>query len=128
MIELLFIFATWHALAKLHIHTETSLRLLDTATTALGNALRYFARVTCLEFDTFETTAEYAKRQRQQATTTSTAAPPPTSRQPRKFSLKTIKLHFLGDYVSCIKMFGTTDNYNSALVCQILTRSSRDQD
>ena len=121
MIEFLFIFATWHTLAKLHIHTETSLRLLDTTTTALGSALRYFSRVTCPEFDTFETTAKYAKRQRQQAATTSTAAPPPTSRQPRKFSLKTIKLHFLGDYVSCIKTFGTTDNYNSAIVRQILT-------
>ena len=122
VIKLLFIFATWHALAKLHIHTDTSLRLLDTATTALGNALRHFAYVTCPEFDTFETAAEHAKRQCQQAATTSstsTAAPPTTSRQPRRFSLKTIKLHFLGDYVTCIKMFGTTDNYNSAIVCQV---------
>ncbi|KAF9646621.1 hypothetical protein BDM02DRAFT_3188673 [Thelephora ganbajun] len=141
VIELLFIFATWHALAKLHIHTDTSLRLLDTATTALGNALQYFARVTCPEFNTFETSAEYTKRQHQQAAATSsksnttssmsnTALPStsgaassltpntvssPTGRQCRTFSLKTIKLHFLGDYVSCIKMFRTTDNYNSAL-------------
>ena len=124
VIELLFIFATWHALAKLHIHTDTSLRLLDTATTALGNALRYFVRVTCPEFNTFETSSEYTKRQRQQAAAASAtlnAAPPSTGRQRRTFSLKTIKLHFLGDYVSCIKMFGTTDNYNSALVCQGLT-------
>jgi len=117
VIELLFIFATWHALAKLHIHTDTSLRLLDTATTALGNALRYFAWVTCPEFNTFETAGEYNKRQRQQAATTTSSAPPPsTGRQPRTFSLGTIKLHFLGDYVSCIKTFGTIDNYNSALV------------
>ena len=119
VIELLFIFATWHALAKLHVHTDTSLRLLDTATTALGNALRYFVRVTCPEFDTFETNPEYTKRQRQQAaaaSSTSSAAPSSTGRQRRTFSLKTIKLHFLGDYVSCIKTFGTTDNYNSALV------------
>ena len=128
VIELLFIFATWHALAKLHIHTDTSLKLLDTATMALGNALRYFTYVTCPEFDTFKTTAEYAKRQRQQAATTSstsTAAPSTTSRQPRRFSLKTIKLHFLGDYVSCIKTFGTTDNYNSALVCRAQSTFSR---
>jgi len=119
VIELLFIFATWHALAKLHIHTDVSLRLLDTATTALGNALRYFAQVTCPEFNTFETSTEYTKRQRQQAATTSSvssAAATSTGRQHRTFSLKTIKLHFLGDYVSCIKTFGTTDNYNSALV------------
>ena len=119
VIELLFIFATWHALAKLHIHTETSLRLLDMATTALGNALRYFVRVTCPTFDTFETSTEYTKRQRQQAAaapSTSSATPSSTGRQRQTFSLKTIKLHFLGDYVSCIKMFGTTDNYNSALV------------
>ena len=119
MVELLFIFATWHALAKLHVHTDTSLGLLDTATTALGNALRYFVCVTCPQFETFETSAEYTKRQRQQkaaATLVSSAAPSSTGRWRRTFSLKTIKLHFLGDYVSCIKMFGTTDNYNSALV------------
>ena len=142
VIELLYIFATWHALAKLHIHTDTSLGLLDTATTALGNALRYFTRVTCPEFKTVETPAEYAKRQRQQAaavssasttipststtvSSTSTTAPSTVGRQPRTFSLGTIKLHFLGDYVSCIRMFGTTDNYNSALVSGTLTYHSR---
>jgi hypothetical protein len=123
VIELLFIFATWHALAKLHVHTDTSLKLLDTATTALGNALRYFVQVTCPNFNTFETTTEYAKRQRQQAAATSSAlnTAPSTTRQRRTLSLKTIKLHFLGDYVSCIKMFGATDNYNSALVRWVLT-------
>lgn len=121
VIELLFIFATWHALAKLHVHTDTSLKLLDTATTALGNALRYFTRITCPEFDTIETSGEYAKRQRQQAAATATqptssTTSSSTGRQRRSFSLRTVKLHFLGDYVSCIKRFGTTDNYNSALV------------
>ena len=123
VIELLFILATWHALAKLHVHTETSLRLLDTATSALGNALRHFVYVTCLAFDTFETHGEYTKRQRQRLETTSSAndpSPSSTGRQRRTLSLKTIKLHFLGDYVSCIKMFGTIDNYNSALVSFIL--------
>jgi hypothetical protein len=123
VIELLFVLATWHALAKLHIHTDTSLRLLDTTTTALGNALRYFTHITCPAFDTFETHAEYAKRQRQHADATSSTTDPSSSstgRQRRTLSLKTIKLHFLGDYVSCIKMFGTIDNYNSALVSLVL--------
>ena len=125
IIDLLFVFATWHALAKSHIHTDTSLKLLDTATTALGNALCYFTRVTCPEFDTFETGAEYAKCQRQQVAAAATQPTPhspssSTGRQRRTFSLKTVKLHFLGDYVSCIKMFGTTDNYNSALVSQLM--------
>lgn len=132
VIELLFIFATWHALAKLHTHTDTSLRLLDTATTALGNALRYFVRITCPEFDTFETNSEYTKHQRQQAAAAATssmlnAGPSSAGRQRRTFSLKTIKLHFLGDYVLCIKMFGTTDNYNSALVRKFLTLFTHDQ-
>ena len=89
--------------------------------TALGNALRYFTQVTCPNFDTFETGAEYTKRQRQQAVTvatqpTSGTTSSSTGRQRRTFSLRTVKLHFLGDYPSCIRMFGTTDNYNSALV------------
>jgi len=98
------------------VHTDTSLHLLDITTTALGAGLRYFVGVTCPKFKTVETTAEYSKR-RQRQTSKSQNSSEPASRQPRSLSLKTIKLHFLGDYVECIKSFGTTDNYMSALVC-----------
>ena len=118
VLDLVFLLATWHALAKLSIHTDTSIRLLDTATTALGAGLRYFVGVTCPAFNTVETTAEYSKRYRRKtASSTSQKSPESAGRQPKTLSLKTIKLHFLGDYVECIKSFGTTDNYTTALVC-----------
>ena len=116
VLDLIFVLATWHALAKLGVHTNTSLHLLDITTTALGAGLRYFVGVTCPEFNTVETSAEYSKRSRHQTASTSQRVSESTGRQPKTLSLKTIKLHFLGDYVECIQSFGTTDNYTSALV------------
>lgn len=116
-LDLIFVLATWHALAKLGIHTDTTLRLLDTATTALGAGLRYFVGVTCPNFKTVETNAKYSKRCRRRTANAASKEPPQsTGRQEKTLSLKTIKLHFLGDYVECIKLFGATDNYASALV------------
>ena len=37
--SLLFILSTWHALTKLRMHTDSSLGLLDDATTSLGYTL-----------------------------------------------------------------------------------------
>ena len=47
VLSMLFVLGTWHALAKLRMHADSSLKLLDDATTCLGIALRYFTRVTC---------------------------------------------------------------------------------
>jgi hypothetical protein len=98
------------------IHTNTSLHLLDIVTTALGSGLRYFVGVTCPNFKTLETSAEFSKRRRSQTAHTSTKSSESAGRQPKTLSLKTIKLHFLGDYVWCIHLFGTTDNYTSGIV------------
>ena len=116
VLDLIYLFATWHALAKLSMHTDTSLRLLDDAITALGNGLRYFVGVTCPEFKTVETNTEYSKRCRQKKPSAQQKTSEPAGRQPKTLSLKTIKLHFLGDYVACIKSFGATDGYTSGLV------------
>ena len=40
--ELLFILAYWQELAKLQLHTENTLNLLDNITNALGNVLQAF--------------------------------------------------------------------------------------
>jgi hypothetical protein len=91
------------------MHTDSSLALLDDATTSLGCALRHFASTVSSNFATYETQAEYAKRQR--------ASPGSTSgRQPKGFNLCTIKLHSLGDYVSTIRLYGTTENYSTSSV------------
>jgi len=45
-------------------------------------------------------------------------------RKPKILNLLTVKFHFLGDYVSHIRLFGTTDSYSTQLVgichCQIV--------
>ena len=115
VLSMLFILGTWHSLAKLRMHTDSSLRLLDDTTTCLGIALRYFTWVTCPEFATKETATEFNKRKRKEATST-TKAPGSSTRQPKTFNMKTIKLHSLGDYVSHIRTYGTTDSYNTSIV------------
>ncbi|CDO74305.1 hypothetical protein BN946_scf184839.g11 [Trametes cinnabarina] len=114
---LLYHVAYWHALAKLRLHTDTSLQLLSSSTVVLGRALRHFTSVTCAAFDTKESKAEYAARQRAQARRkmTSSMSAAVVGRRQRTFNLKVVKLHFLGDYVQCIKRYGTTDSYTTQI-------------
>jgi len=101
VLSMLFVLGTWHSLAKLRMHTDSSLKLLDDTTTCLGIALHYFTWVTCPEFTMKETAAEFSKRKRKEATST-TKSPDSNSRKPRTFNMKTIRLDSLGDYVSHI--------------------------
>ncbi|KAJ8457369.1 hypothetical protein ONZ51_g11576 [Trametes cubensis] len=119
VLTLLYVCAYWHALAKMRMHTDTSLQLLDDATAVLGHDLRHFAGVTCAAYNTRETQAEYEARKRAEArrvaasSATSASVAQDTGRRLRRFNLRTIKMHFLGDYVSCIKKFGTSDSYTT---------------
>jgi hypothetical protein len=54
VLDLLFIMAHWHALAKLRLHTDISLDLMDDVTTALGHTLRTFEKATSSAFETHE--------------------------------------------------------------------------
>ncbi|KAI0634460.1 hypothetical protein C8Q77DRAFT_1217600 [Trametes polyzona] len=67
ILTLLYHMAYWHALAKMRMHTDTSLSLLDNSTIILGHHLRYFAYTTCAAFDTKETASEYSTRLRANA-------------------------------------------------------------
>lgn len=125
---LLFVAAYWHALAKMRMHTDMSLRLFDDTTATLGYELRRFATVTCSAFATRETQSEYDARKRAEVrraalSDQSSSAPlrsntlqPVAGRRPRGFNLHTIKLHFLGDYVASVRKTGTTDLYTSQTV------------
>ncbi|KII83441.1 hypothetical protein PLICRDRAFT_79810, partial [Plicaturopsis crispa FD-325 SS-3] len=62
--DLLFSLATWHAYAKLRLHTDTTLDHFDDATTSLGTILRKFVRETCEAFNTKELPQEEAARGR----------------------------------------------------------------
>ncbi|KAL6302331.1 hypothetical protein BKA93DRAFT_737017, partial [Sparassis latifolia] len=123
ILSLLYVMAYWHGLAKMRMHTDTSLRVLDHTTTVLGTHLRYFTAVTCEAFATKETEVEYAARQCAQVCQnvarggpTSSAATNRSGRRACTFNMGTIKGHMLGDYVHCIKCSGMTDSYSTQLV------------
>lgn len=60
--NLLFILATWHALAKLRQHTDKSLDILESVTIQLGELLRKFQEKTCPVYNTQELKRETAAR------------------------------------------------------------------
>ena len=133
---LLFRLAEWHAFAKLRMHTESTLTLIDSVTEILGRELRRFRATTCSAFSTRELPRERAARTRKasrkqakQASKTSTSAEtplaspetrnlsPPRKRRRKMFNLSTYKTHAIGDYGRTIRMYGPTDSYSTQTVC-----------
>jgi hypothetical protein len=64
VMTLLYRLAEWHALAKLRMHTDTTLSLMDLVTTALGQQLRQFRRDVCSAYATKNLPKEEAARKR----------------------------------------------------------------
>ena len=125
ILKLLFHFAYWHRLAKLRMHSDMTLEILDRQTAVLGDHLRKFQKDTCPAFSTRELRREAAARQHRQGkkgVSACKSSEPPKhrihhkSRQSKTFSLKTYKLHALGDYVETIRRWGTTDSYSTEVV------------
>jgi hypothetical protein len=136
--DLLFTLAHWHGLAKLRMHSDLTLDILDATTSELGNRYRQFKEVVCAGYDARELDREVrarSKRQTKEATRRTQAgqATLATTRRTQvdrvtlatdkplhrkvSFNLQTYKFHALGDYVSCIRRFGTTDSYSTEPVC-----------
>jgi hypothetical protein len=121
IIRLLFICAQWHGIAKLRMHTDQTLHMLDEITVRLGTEFRAFTEKTCPAFTTRELDREVAARQRRQqaqAKITDKAPNPFTSsnaggRRNKTFNLHTYKFHSLGDYASTIRRFGSADSYST---------------
>jgi len=131
-LDTLFTLATWHAHAKLRLHTETTLTVFEQTTATLGALLRRFVQVTCAAFTTKELPQEEAARGRRKAARAAKMAintitpmgdkqgkqQASLTRNPKdkRFSLSTFKLHALGDYVRYIRLFGTSDSYTTQIV------------
>ena len=118
--ELLFLLATWHAYAKLHLHTDTTLGMLETVAKALCQALRQFAAMTCPRYMTKELPQEvnaWIKRQQAQATCGARAGNTTSnSVKVKRFNLSTYKIHCIPDYPDAIRKYGTTDSYSTQTV------------
>ncbi|KAF7785232.1 hypothetical protein Agabi119p4_1397 [Agaricus bisporus var. burnettii] len=113
VLDLLFIHAKWHALAKLRLHTETTLKLLDNATMELGEQLRRFRDTTCSHFYTQELPHQEAAQGRRAAKLVAPGIR--LGHTFRHFNLLTYKLHSLGDYTANILLFGTSDGYSTQI-------------
>jgi hypothetical protein len=72
--KLLYRTAEWHALAKLRIHTDSSLTLLEKLTAELGQLFRKFRDVTCSTFSTVELPRETAARNRRETKSRATSS------------------------------------------------------
>ncbi|KIJ59505.1 hypothetical protein HYDPIDRAFT_100550, partial [Hydnomerulius pinastri MD-312] len=123
VLKLLFLLAHWHGLAKLQMHTEETLGVLESVTCRLGNELRMFVGVTCAAFLTKELSCEAEAHRKQQArenagggTNSSTNISNAGNHCPKVLNLQTYKLHALGDYAAQIRLYGTTDSYTSQAV------------
>lgn len=83
--KLLYRVSEWHALAKLRMHTEDSLKLMEESTKDLGNLLRQFRTLTCSQFNTIELPREADARVRRRMKATDAQRPNvvPTSAPPR---------------------------------------------
>ncbi|PPQ66257.1 hypothetical protein CVT24_007275 [Panaeolus cyanescens] len=133
ILSLIFVLSTWHALAKLRLHTSSTLAALKAQTRELGFALRRFVKDVCPAYDAKDLPREEAARARRQANKAKkgTTASSKTSKKPsqrkntrtnnesedekakKTLNLFTYKLHALGDYVDTIWRYGPSDNYST---------------
>ena len=118
VLDLIFILATWHAYAKLRLHTDHTLTSFDALTKPLGAALRHFAGKFSDRFDTKELPKEADARKRRAAKGKGKGKLTRQNTTPgkAKFNLSTYKLHALGDYANTIRQRGTTDSYSTQMV------------
>ena len=94
--------------------------------TCLGRLLRTFKNEVCSTYETRELPSEEAARDRQNAALVAKKKLSQTSKkktkqtqEPRRrklFNLNTYKVHALGAYPRAIRLYGTSDNYNSQTV------------
>jgi len=117
--SLLYRFAQWHALAKLRMHSETTLSVLDETFKTLSRQLRRFRDLTCPAFTTVELPKEKAARERnaaRQGSNSRSGDAETGGRRAKRFNLSTYKFHAMGDYVRSIRLFGTTDSFTTQIV------------
>jgi len=122
---LLYTLATWHALAKLRLHTKWSVAYLEAVTKGLSSKLRAFVKSTCDVDETRELPRKVAARGRRKSALAARkpvkprkmvvgkSSQPQSNARKKVFSLQTYKLHALEDYSRVIRTFGTTDVYST---------------
>lgn len=90
-----------------------TLELLDYTTTWLGAQMRLFHHETCSKVATKELQREADTRAKREGKGKSKGR---SARKAATFGMFTIKFHFLGDYTSYIRHYGTTDSFSTETV------------
>lgn len=108
--SVLYVILSWHALAKLRLHTDVTIHQLKGKTVLLGKVLRRFQTVICSHYTTFETPRETQARIR---TASSSATESVGGKKARKLNILTSKIHAIGDYANEIVRYGPTDIYST---------------
>ncbi|KAG2049009.1 hypothetical protein BDR06DRAFT_864585, partial [Suillus hirtellus] len=94
-------FAQWHMLTKLRLHSETTLTVLDEMFKKLTRQLQKFQDFTCVAFITLELPKEKMLM----------SIRPPMNTQGKKFNMNTYKFHAMGDHLHSIQLFRTMDSF-----------------
>ena len=116
MLELLFELANFHALAKLRLHTDVTVDLLEVSTDLMYRAMTSFAQTVCAAYDVYERADEVDARVRRQRAKDPNA-PVDGARKKVEFNtINTFKYHVLGHYPIYIRIRGPLDNYSTQTV------------
>ncbi|KAI0309441.1 hypothetical protein OF83DRAFT_65518 [Amylostereum chailletii] len=112
--DMLFDLVTWHAYAKLRLHTDTTLAFFREVTQDLGDSVRKFEKIVCSIYDTRELPHKTAACGRRHAALIkkhpSTGVPVNLAATHKSLNLSTYKWHSLGHYPTSVPWFGTSDN------------------
>ena len=113
LMGLLYTCAQWHSLAKLRLHNDFTVDLLERNTILLGAQMRSFDRDVCAKYHTKELPKEADARVRRASKGGKAAS---SGCKPASLGVFTIKFHLLGNYGSIIRTYGTTDSFTSEIV------------
>ncbi|KAK0207344.1 hypothetical protein IW262DRAFT_1469585 [Armillaria fumosa] len=118
VLDLLFLFACWHANAKLWMYTESLLQVFECLTWLFASFMRKFKQEVD-EIDTHEIPKEHEARawhdiaNMKKKGNGSSKGKVSTVKLQKRFNLSTYKNHAMGDYPEMIRAFGTTDSYST---------------
>ncbi|KIK34293.1 hypothetical protein CY34DRAFT_98289, partial [Suillus luteus UH-Slu-Lm8-n1] len=115
--SLLYRFAQWHALAKLRMHSGSTITFLEETFEKLSRKLRKFQKYTCAAFNAVELPREKRAREKRasQRAENGNTSQESSGARVKKFNLLTYKFHAMGDYASTIRLFGTTDSFTTQI-------------
>jgi hypothetical protein len=120
--ELLFSLTTWHALAKLRLHTDISLADLEESGKGMCNTIRKWMRQMCKKVKTQELKKETEARGRRTAALAAQGqgGAGTSGKLEKNFNFNTPKVHRIMDYPNAIRQFGPTDGFSTWRVSAFL--------